>query len=245
MKQIYGHYTKEDFEVWKVLYDRQIQNLPSAASDDHRRGLDLVNFVSYEIPKFEQTNEILQDTTGWQLAVVPGIVPDYTFFELMSNKCFPATTWLRKMKELDYLEEPDMFHDVFAHVPLLTNQSFVDFLEELSRIGLQYVGNAYAIELLARIYWFTVEFGLIQEEEGLRIYGAGILSSAGETSFCLSKEPPKYDFDVRVMAKTPFNKDVFQDRYFVIQSYQQLFDSIPAIKEVIAEYVESGEALVA
>ena len=245
MRQIYGHYTEEDFKVWKILYDRQIQNLPSAASKDHMKGLDLVNFVSDEIPKFEETNEILQNTTGWQLAVVPGIVPDYTFFELMSNKRFPATTWLRKMKELDYLEEPDMFHDVFAHVPMLTNQSFVDFLEELSKIGLQYVGNAYAIELLARVYWFTVEFGLIQEKEGLRIYGAGILSSAGETKFCLSEEPPKYDFDVRVMANTPFKKDVFQDRYFVIQSYEQLFDSIPEIKAVIAEYVETGEAVMA
>lgn len=245
MRQIYGHYTKEDFSVWKILYDRQIQNLPSAASTDHMKGLDLVNFASHEIPKFDETNEILQNTTGWQLAVVPGIVPDYTFFELMSNKRFPATTWLRKMKELDYLEEPDMFHDVFAHVPMLTNQSFVDFLEELSKIGLQYVGNAYAIELLARVYWFTVEFGLIQEEQGLRIYGAGILSSAGETKFSLSEEPPKYDFDVRVMANTPFKKDVFQDRYFVIQSYEQLYESIPLIKEVIAEYVETGEAVMA
>ena len=245
MRQIYGHYTEEDFKVWKLLYERQIKNLPSAASSDHMKGLDLVNFVAEEIPHFEDTNKILKETTGWQLAVVPGIVPDYTFFELMSNKRFPATTWLRKMKELDYLEEPDMFHDVFAHVPLLTNQSFVNFLEELSKIGLQYVGNAYAIELLARIYWFTVEFGLIQEKAGLRIYGAGILSSAGETKFSLSEEPPKYDFDVRVMANTPFKKDVFQDRYFVIESYEQLYNSVPEIKSIIAELVASGEAVMA
>jgi phenylalanine-4-hydroxylase len=243
MQQVYGHYTEEDFKVWKLLYDRQILNLPAAASRDHMKGLDIVNFGSDEIPHFDETNRILKNATGWQLAVVPGIVPDYTFFELMSNKRFPATTWLRKMEELDYLEEPDMFHDVFAHVPLLTNQSFVDFLEALSHIGLQYVGNAYAIELLARIYWFTVEFGLIQEQEGLRIYGAGILSSAGETKYSLSNEPPKYDFDVRVMANTPFKKDVFQDRYFVIDSYEQLYRSVPEIKSVIAELVESGDAV--
>jgi len=241
MRQIYDNYTPEDFEVWRILYERQIKNLPNAASKAHLEGLDKVNFVSDEIPHFEDTNKILSELTGWRLAVVPGIVPDYTFFELMSNRRFPATTWLRKMEELDYLEEPDMFHDVFAHVPLLSNQNFVNFLEELSKIGLSYVGNDYAIELLSRIYWFTVEFGLIQEEAGLRIYGAGILSSAGETKFSLSEEPPKYDFDVRTIANTSYRKDVFQDRYFVIQSYEQLYNSIPEIKEVLAEMVEKSK----
>ena len=238
MKQIYGNYKKEDFAVWKLLYDRQIKNLPKAASKAHLEGLDKVNFIAGEIPHFDGTNQILSEMTGWRLAVVPGIVPDYTFFELMSNRRFPATTWLRKMEELDYLEEPDMFHDVFAHVPLLTNQAFVNFLEELSKIGLGYVGNDYAIELLSRVYWFTVEFGLIQEDAGLRIYGAGILSSAGETKFSLSNEPPKHDFDVRTIANTPYRKDVFQDRYFVIQSYEQLYKSIGEIKEILAEMVE-------
>ena len=238
MKQIYGSYNDEDFQVWKLLYDRQIQNLPTAATKAYMAGLEKVDFVPEKIPVFKETNDILESLTGWRLAVVPGIVPDYTFFELMSNKRFPATTWLRKMKELDYLEEPDMFHDVFAHVPLLSNQSFVNFLEELSIIGLDYVGNDYAIEILSRIYWFTVEFGLIQEEEGLRIYGAGILSSAGETKYSLSEKPPKYDFDVRTVANTPYRKDVFQDRYFVIQSYEQLYESLGEIKVVLAEMVE-------
>lgn len=237
MRQIYGNYTDEDFEVWKILYERQIQNLPLAASKAHLEGLDKVNFVADAIPKFDESNEILNELTGWKLAVVPGIVPDYTFFELMSNCHFPATTWLRKKEELDYLEEPDMFHDVFAHVPLLSNQNFVNFLQELSKIGLEYVGNEYAIDVLSRIYWFTVEFGLIQEAEGLRIYGAGILSSAGETKFSLSENPPKYDFDVQRIAETSYRKNVFQDRYFVIQSYEQLYNSIPEIKEVLAEMV--------
>lgn len=235
MRQVYGLYTPEDFDVWKVLYERQLPNLQDKASAAYLEGLQLVDFKEDEIPRFEHTNAILERSTGWKLAVVPGIVPDYTFFELMSNKRFPATTWLRKMKELDYLEEPDMFHDVFAHVPLLTNQAFVNFLEELSKIGLHYVGNDYAIELLSRIYWFTVEFGLIREEAGLRIYGAGILSSYGETKFSLSDEPPKYPFDVRVIAGTDFKKDVFQDRYFFIESYEQLYEAVPDIKQVIAE----------
>lgn len=241
MRQVYANYTAEDFEVWKLLYERQIKNLPEAASKSHLEGLDKINFVADEIPNFDKTNALLKQMTGWKLAVVPGIVPDYTFFELMSNRNFPATTWLRKMEELDYLEEPDMFHDVFAHVPLLTNQAFVNFLEELSKIGLNYCSNDYAIELLSRIYWFTVEFGLIRENEQLRIYGAGILSSAGETKFCLTDEPPHYDFNVRQIAETPYRKDVFQDRYFVINSYEQLYESIPEIKSVLKEMVEAGE----
>ena len=238
MRQIYENYTEEDFEVWKILFDRQMKQFPTHASHAYREGLKIANFETGVIPDFKETNQILHDTTGWQLAVVPGIVPDYTFFELMANRRFPATTWLRKMKELDYLEEPDMFHDVFAHVPLLTNQPFVDFLEALSKIGLQYVGNDYAIELLSRVYWFTVEFGLIQEKEGLRIYGAGILSSAGETKFSLSDEPPKHTFSVEHMLSTPYRKDKFQTEYFITESYEQLYDSIPEIEELLKKQVD-------
>lgn len=242
MKQIYENYTAEDFQVWKILYDRQIGNLPTAATAAYLEGLDKINFVGDKIPDFNETNEILSKITGWKLAVVPGIVPDYTFFELMSNRRFPATTWLRKMSELDYLEEPDMFHDVFAHVPLLTNQAFVDFLEALSKIGLHYCGNDYAIELLSRIYWFTVEFGLIRENGELRIYGAGILSSAGETKYSLSDEPPHHEFDVPTIMMTDFRKDVFQDRYFVIESYEQLYSAIPEIKSFLAAKVAEHSA---
>lgn len=238
MKQIYENYTEEDFEVWKILFDRQIKQFPTHASSAYLEGLKIANFETGIIPNFEETNRILEEATGWQLAVVPGIVPDYTFFELMANRRFPATTWLRKMRELDYLEEPDMFHDVFAHVPLLTNQHFVDFLESLSKIGLNYVGNDYAIELLSRVYWFTVEFGLIQEEAGVRIYGAGILSSAGETKFSLSNEPPKHTFSIEHMLNTPYRKDKFQTEYFVTESYEQLYDSIPEIEELLKQKVD-------
>ncbi|GAB4238599.1 MAG: hypothetical protein Tsb0034_14310 [Ekhidna sp.] len=239
MRQIYSNYTKEDFEVWKILFDRQMKQFPTHASSAYLDGLKIANFETGVIPDFKETNQILKETTGWQLAVVPGIVPDYTFFELMANKRFPATTWLRKMKELDYLEEPDMFHDVFAHVPLLTNQHFVDFLEALSKIGLTYVDNPNAIQLLSRVYWFTVEFGLIQETAGLRIYGAGILSSAGETQFSLSEEPPKHAFSIEHMLNTPYRKDKFQTEYFITESYEQLYHSIPEIKEKLKNMVET------
>ena len=245
MKQIYENYSAEDFEVWRILYDRQMENLPERASRAYLEGLNKIEFKSEEIARFDRTNALLYELTGWKLAVVPGIVPDYTFFELMSNRRFPATTWLRKMKELDYLEEPDMFHDVFAHVPLLTNQPFCAFLEELGKLGLDYVDNAEAIELLSRIYWFTVEFGLISEGGRPRIYGAGILSSAGETHFCLSDEPPHHAFDIEVILDTPYRKDVFQDRYFVIDAYEQLYQSIPAVKLAIAERIGQKESVTA
>lgn len=139
------------------------------------------------------------------------------------------------MEQLDYLEEPDMFHDAFAHMPMLTNQHYVDFLEDLSGIALKHIDNKWAIELLSRIYWFTIEFGLIRESGELRIYGAGILSSAGETKFCLSDEPKHIDYDVRRIMQTPYWKDKFQDKYFVIESYEQLYNSIPEIERVLEE----------
>ncbi len=244
MRQVYANYTPEDQKVWQILFDRQLAKLPNAASQAYLDGLEKIQFTRDRIPNFEETNTLLRSITGWELVVVPGIVPDYTFFELMSNRKFPATSWLRKMHELDYLEEPDMFHDVFAHVPLLTNQYFVDFLEALSKIGLKYCGNDYAIEVLSRVYWFTVEFGLIQEPSGLRIYGAGILSSAGETDFSLSEQPPHHSFDVRTTAQTTYRKDVFQDRYFVIDSYEQLFKSIPEIESVMEDMVSNEEVVV-
>lgn len=238
MQQEYNKYTPEDFQVWKVLFDRQMENLPGRATDEFLEGIKRINFTADKIPDFNETNPLLKSITGWELAVVPGIVDDAIFFQLMANRKFPASTWLRKMSELDYLEEPDMFHDVFAHVPLLTNQAFVDFLQELSKIGLEYIDNKWAIELLSRIYWFTVEFGLIREQDGLRIYGAGILSSAGETIFSLSDKPKRFEYNVDQILNTSYRKDTFQDRYFIVESYEQLYESLPEIKKLIAQYSE-------
>lgn len=235
MQQVYDNYTEEDNEVWKILFERQIKNLPTAATREYMIGLEKINFTADRIPNFVETNKILKSLTDWELVAVEGIVDDRLFFELMSQRKFPATTWLRKMSELDYLEEPDMFHDVFAHVPLLTNQPFVDFLEALSKIGFKHADNPVAIDLLSRVYWFTVEFGLIKEPEGLRIYGAGVLSSAGETEYSLSKEPLHFAYSVDQMLNTPYRKDIFQDRYFVIDSFEQLFESIGEVEALLDE----------
>ena len=164
MEQHYDLYEKEDFEVWKTLCDRQMSQLMNSASTAYLAGLKKINFSADKIPKFNEINQKLNALTKWKLVVVPGLIPDLTFFELMSNKKFPATTWLRKKSELDYLEEPDMFHDVFAHVPLLTDPYFVKYLAALSNLGLTYEGNSDAIKVLSRIYWFTVEFGLCKED---------------------------------------------------------------------------------
>ena len=174
---------------------------------------------------------------------MPGIVNDDLFFKQLANRLFPATTWLRKMEELDYLEEPDMFHDVFAHVPLLTNQAFVDFLQALSKIALKHVGDSWAIELLSRIYWFTVEFGLISEQGKTRIYGAGILSSAGETAYSLSDKPQHHAYDVAQILDSPYRKDTFQTQYFIIDSYEQLYASIGEVEEELEKRLKNTPAV--
>ena len=223
MRQEYEKYTEEDFQVWKLLYERQLPQLNGAAIQEYIDGIHRVNFVADKIPNFDETNSLLRKFTGWELVVVPGLIPDKDFFELLSNKKFPASTWLRKLSELDYLEEPDMFHDVFGHVPLLTNHDVVSYLQELSKIALRYIDNPWAIELMSRIYWFTVEFGLIRDKGQLRIYGAGILSSKGETVYSLhDSKPARHPFDVETILNTPYRKDEFQKEYFVIESFQQL-----------------------
>jgi phenylalanine-4-hydroxylase len=233
MKQIYENYTAEDQKVWGILFDRQFPSLPKAATTEFTKGLKLVNFTNEGIPNFEKTNEILRGLTGWEIYAVPGIVEDGLFFELMANKKFPATTWVRKMSQLDYLEEPDMFHDVFAHIPLLTNQAFVDFLQAISQFGHEWIEDEWAIHLLSRIYWYTIEFGLIREEGEVKIYGAGILSSAGETKYSLSDEPKHFEYDVDKILDTPYRKDKMQENYFIVESYEQLYNSLPEIKSKI------------
>ncbi|EIM73436.1 phenylalanine 4-hydroxylase [Nitritalea halalkaliphila LW7] len=235
LQQDYDAYTEEDFQVWKILFERQIVNLPKAASQAYLDGIKQVNFTADRIADFREVNKKLAETTGWEIQVVPGLIDDDLFFGLMHNKRFCSSTWLRKMEQLDYLEEPDMFHDAFAHMPMLTNQHYVDFLEQLAGIALKHIDDPWAIELLSRIYWFTIEFGLIREHGELRIYGAGILSSAGETKFCLSDAPAHHPYEVKKIFNTPYWKDKFQDKYFIIESYEQLYHSIPEIERVLEE----------
>lgn len=238
-KQDYSRYTDEDRLVWQLLFDRQMAQLPGLASSAYMEGIEKVGFRRDRIPHFDEVNEALARHTGWQIVVVPGLIDNKPFFELLLDKKFPATTWFRKLAELDYLEQPDMFHDVFGHVPLLTNPDFCNFLSGLSNIALEYIENEWAIELISRLYWYTVEFGLIRDEaEGLRIYGAGILSSSGESVYSLhSDKPRRIPFNVEQIINTPYIKDKFQEQYFVINSYRQLYDSLPEVARVIKKHV--------
>ena len=238
MKQEYAAYNEEDFKVWKILFERQMPNLPKAASKAYLEGVEIVKFSADRIANFEELNAILAKTTGWAVQVVPGLIDDDLFFGLLNNKRFPSSTWLRRMDQLDYLEEPDMFHDAFAHMPMLTNVHYTGFLEELSGIALKHIQNPWAIQILSRIYWFTIEFGLIREDGELKIYGAGVLSSAGETKFSLSNEPAHIPYDVRRILNQEYWKDHFQDKYFVIESFEQLYQSLPEIEAVLEEMLK-------
>jgi len=233
--QVYANYTQEDFAVWGLLYNRQTELLRKYASKEYLNALDVIGFSADRVPDFEQIGKALQPLTGWSLVTVPNISEQKEFFTFLSEKKFTATCWLRKMDELDYLEEPDMFHDVFGHVPLLSNTAYTNFFEAVSHIALEHIDNPKAIELLGRIYWFTIEFGLIREEGKLKIYGAGIMSSFGETRNCLSDATEKFDFDVTQILSAEFRTDVMQDKYFVIDSYEQLYESIPEIQTKLAE----------
>ncbi len=238
MEQDYNKYTAEDHEVWAILQQRMMQILPSYSSKEYLHGITAVGFQKDSIPNFKTCNSKLLALTGWTIYAVPGLIDNNNFFEHLSKKEFPATTWIRKKSELDYLEEPDMFHDVFGHIPLLANAAFANFLEKLAAISLQYISNDWAIELISRLYWYTVEFGLIKEEGHLKVYGAGILSSSGETKYSIeSNIPQRVPYNIDELFATPYIKDKFQEKYFVIASYGQLYESIPEIEAKLAKAI--------
>jgi len=232
MLQDYSKYTAEDHRVWSILYNRQMNNLPTLASQAYLDGIDKCGFVPERVPNFSEINKALALATGWKMFGVSGLIDNKPFFEHLSRKEFPATTWLRSMEQLDYLEEPDMFHDTFGHISLLSEQSFCDYLQGLSKITLEYIDNPLAVELIARMYWYTVEFGLIKED-GLKIYGAGILSSSGESLYSVSDEATHLPFDPEEILATEYIKDKFQTQYFVIDSYEQLYKSLPVIRSIV------------
>lgn len=238
LQQHYQLYTSQDREVWKTLFQRQEKNLEHRVSRMYADARNEIGFNAYAIPEFDQVNSRLRNKTGWQLEVVPAIVPEKDFFELLQQKKFPATTWLRQPAQLDYLEEPDMFHDVFGHVPLLMNKKYVDFFEGLAHLALTHIGHPQVIKSLGRIYWFTVEFGLILEDNHTKIYGAGIISSFGETNHAMSQQVRHHVFDVKNIMHRPFINSEMQYDYFVIPSLQKLYDSLGEIEKEMRSIVQ-------
>jgi phenylalanine-4-hydroxylase len=221
-------YTAQDHETWSTLFARQADLLPGRACEEYLQGLRGLDYASHGIPDFARVSEILDQATGWSIVAVPGLVPDSVFFAHLANRRFPVTWWIRKPEQMDYLQEPDVFHDLFGHVPLLMNPVFSDYMQAYGRGGLK-AERLGEITHLARLYWYTVEFGLIRDPAapaGLRIYGSGILSSKAESIYCLeSPAPNRIGFDVLRVMRTKYRIDTFQKTYFVIDSFAQLFDA--------------------
>ncbi len=217
-------YSAAEHALWKRLYARQSALLPRYACDEFLASLATLNFGA-GIPKFDEINLKLDAATGWQIVAVPGLLPDDVFFDHLANRRFPVTVWLRNPDEFDYIVEPDIFHDFFGHVPLLFNKTFADYLEAYGKGGVKAKGLN-ALNYLARLYWYTVEFGLIETPHGLRTYGAGILSSGGELPYCIeSKKPNRIRFDLLRVMQSQYKIDTFQETYFVIENFKELFDA--------------------
>ena len=222
--QDWDSYTPAEHERWQRLYARQSALIPRYACDEFIAILGSLD-CSAGIPKFVLVNQQLKAATGWQLVAVPGLLSDDMFFTHLANRRFPVTVWLRKPEEFDYIVEPDIFHDFFGHVPMLFNNMFADYLEAYGKGGVKAKGLN-ALDYLARLYWYTVEFGLIQTPKGLRTYGAGILSSGSELPYCIeSPKPHRIKFDLLRVMQSKYKIDTFQETYFVIDSFKQLFDA--------------------
>ena len=222
--QDWAGYTARDHQVWITLYERQAALLPGRACEPFLNGLKALDLHGEGIPDFVQMNRRLGELTGWTVVAVPGLVPDEVFFDHLANRRFPAGRFIRSPDHLDYLEEPDVFHDVFGHVPMLTDPVFADYMQAYGEGGRRAMSLG-RLHNLARLYWYTVEFGLLDTPDGLRIYGAGIVSSRGESVFSLEDPSPnRLGFDLQRIMRTPYRIDDFQQVYFVLPSFQRLLD---------------------
>ncbi len=222
--QGWEHYTAEEHGVWKTLFQRQTRLLPSRACDAFVQGMADLPIGPDQIPDFRRLSDKLMQRTGWQVVAVPGLVPDEVFFEHLANRRFPAGHFIRKAHELDYLEEPDVFHDIFGHIPMLMHPVIADYIQAYGKGGLR-AHQMGTLDKLARVYWYTVEFGLVQQRDGLRIYGAGIASSATESVFALDDASPnRVGFNLDRVMRTRYRIDDFQETYFVISSLDALLE---------------------
>ncbi len=222
--QDWGRYSAEEHGVWRTLFERQSRLLPGRACDEFIRGMQDLPIGPEQIPDFEQMSKVLRARTGWEVVAVPGLVPDDVFFEHLANRRFPAGQFIRKPHELDYLEEPDVFHDVFGHVPMLMNPVIADYIQAYGEGGLK-ANRLGMLEKLARVYWYTVEFGLVQQRDGLRIYGAGIASSFSETRFAVEDDSPnRVRFELARVMQTHYRIDDFQETYFVLGHLDELLE---------------------
>ena len=220
--QNWDQFAADEHAMWDRLFARQAQMLPGRAADAFLKGMDVLRLEKPGIPDYSDLNARLMAATGWQVVAVPGLVPDEVFFDHLANRRFPAGNFIRKPEQLDYLQEPDIFHDVFGHVPMLADPVFADYMQAYGKGGLRSLGFG-ALHKLARLYWYTVEFGLIRQAGELRIYGAGIVSSYGESIFALDDDSPnRIGFDLMRVMRSEYRIDDFQQNYFVIDDLNDL-----------------------
>ena len=216
-------WTKEENKVWETLYHRQIDIVKGRACQEFLDGLEKLNLPQDRIPQPHEVTKVLFSTTGWSIAPVSAVIPAKEFFTLLANKKFPAASFIRTMEDIDYLQEPDIFHEVFGHCPLLTNQAYADFVEAYGKMALK--ADSKQGQLLFRVFWYTIEFGLIHTKEGVRILGGGILSSHEETLLAVKKNHPNYlEFKTNEALRTPFRIDIVQPQYFVLSGYNYLYN---------------------
>jgi len=219
-----GRYRPEHHALWRFLFDRQVKLAKTHACKPFIDGLNVLD-VSGGIPDFERANRVLRRATGWELLAVPGLIPNDAFFDHLAHRRFPVSWWIREENEIDYLVEPDVFHDFFGHVPLLSHPVFADYMQIYGQQGLAALA-AGEVKRLSRLYWYMVEFGLIREEDGLKIFGAGIISSYGETRHSVeAADAYRIKFDLKRVLRSEYRLDTYQQVYFVIDDFQELFDA--------------------
>lgn len=239
--QPWDDYTADDHNTWATLFLRQKEVLQNRACQEFLDNQKRFGMTPDQIPRFDELNEVLAKGTGWELIGVEGLLPELDFFDHLANRRFPVTWWIRRPDQIDYIAEPDMFHDLFGHVPLLLNPMFADYMAAYGRGGVKAHGiSAEALVNLTRLYWYTVEFGLINTRDGIRIYGSGIVSSKGESIHSLeSAAPNRIGFDLKRIMRTRYRIDSYQKSYHVIDSFEQLMDATrPDFTPIYAELAE-------
>lgn len=226
--QDYDAYTEDEHAIWRTLYSRQLALMQDHAAPEFTAGLRLLGADAHRIPVLDEASDHLKRLTGFEVIGVPGLIPEADFFAHLANRRFPVTVWMRRREELDYLVEPDLFHDFFGHLPMLAHTVFANFIQAYGAIG-AHARDPAALKMLARLYWYTVEFGLVATPRGLRAYGAGILSSSGETIYATKASgPARIAFDLERVLRTDYLIDAYQKTYFVLDDVEQLFDSVLA-----------------
>lgn len=239
-KQIYSQYTEEDHKAWTILFSRIMQMLPETADEIVLEGLKKIGYPADHIPNFDEITHLLDvhTDTDWKIVPLEEMVDDKEFICMLAEKKYPCRTWLRSLEHVEAeIDEYDMFHDVIGHTPLLTRHNYCNYLQGLGQLALEYIDNDEAIGYLKKVYWHTIQFGLKTSNQELKVYGAHLLSSRGETAYSLSAGVPKYDLNIPVVMDTPYIKGRYQERYFVIDNYEQLLNSLPEIRSELKKRI--------